>query len=130
MFQDTVAEIKWNLKANQIYDHVKACNHFMKFVEDDHNKYLIMMRGHGITTGDTSVVLEACKLGRDIRQSKWNKMDQHWIIMMCFGVIKCRPVLHAQPPSWGGELYTFILFLIHHLGFMRPQKGGPPLPSE
>ncbi|KAH7514860.1 hypothetical protein FEM48_Zijuj11G0135300 [Ziziphus jujuba var. spinosa] len=97
VFQDTFAEAKSQLMRHKIYDHLQACNHFMNYEPDKltSSKSLLSKAGPQ-DSGDANL----------------------WVGMLCFVAIKCRPMLHAQQPSRGGELLTFTLFLIQHFGLI------------
>ncbi|GLU15525.1 hypothetical protein SLE2022_320060 [Rubroshorea leprosula] len=38
----------------------------------------------------------------------WNELRREWVKKMCYAALRCRPSVHAQQPSKGGELLTFI----------------------
>ncbi|GLU15483.1 hypothetical protein SLE2022_319690 [Rubroshorea leprosula] len=43
-------------------------------------------------------------------------MAQVWVEILCYAAINCSPNVHAQHPSQGGELITFVWLLMNHLG--------------
>ncbi|XP_059436848.1 uncharacterized protein LOC132169927 [Corylus avellana] len=66
-----------------------------------------------------SLLFDACRLANDLSGleiSKWKLMSQVWVELMSYAAINCRPNVHAQQPSRGGELLTFIWLLMNHLG--------------
>ncbi|GLT51439.1 hypothetical protein SLA2020_248490 [Shorea laevis] len=46
----------------------------------------------------------------------WKVMSQIWVELMCYAAINCRPNVHAQQLSQGGELLTLIWLLMNHMG--------------
>ncbi|KAL5543491.1 hypothetical protein UlMin_007275 [Ulmus minor] len=68
--------------------------------------------------GSKSVFFDACILAQQLRglENKWELMDQVWMEMVGYAAINCRPIIHAQQPSKGGELFTFIWLLMYHFG--------------
>lgn len=46
----------------------------------------------------------------------WKLMSQVWVEIMCYAAINCRSIVHAQQPSQGGQLLTFVWLLMNHLG--------------
>jgi len=66
-----------------------------------------------------SVLFDACMLAQELLNleiNKWKLMSQVWVELMSYAAINCRPNVHAQQPSRGGELLTFIWLLMNHLG--------------
>jgi hypothetical protein len=66
-----------------------------------------------------SVLFDACMLAQELLKleiNKWKLMSQVWVELMSYAAINCRPNVHAQQPSRGGELLTFIWLLMNHLG--------------
>ncbi|GLT37396.1 hypothetical protein SLA2020_117140 [Shorea laevis] len=66
-----------------------------------------------------SVLLPASDLAKKLKISNstpWEQMSKVWVHLMCFAAMNCRPQVHAQQPSKGGELLTFIWLLMNHLG--------------
>ncbi|GMN53587.1 hypothetical protein TIFTF001_022725 [Ficus carica] len=47
---------------------------------------------------------------------RWDVMERMWVELMCYAAINCRPIIHAQQPSKGGELLTFTWLLMNHFG--------------
>ncbi|KAH7514875.1 hypothetical protein FEM48_Zijuj11G0136800 [Ziziphus jujuba var. spinosa] len=119
VFQDTFAEAKSQLMQHKIYDHVEACNHFMKYAEVKDKS--TSRRGDGMNASSKSLLPDACKDA--LRRTNWGELRQYWLCLLLLGAIKCRPMLHAQQPSRGGELLTFTLFLIQHLGLLPGDKS-------
>ncbi|GKV50122.1 hypothetical protein SLEP1_g56836 [Rubroshorea leprosula] len=66
---------------------------------------------------DRSVLFAASALAKQLKKSyPWESMSLVWVHLMCFAAINCRPQVHAQQPSKGGELLTFVWLLMNHLG--------------
>ncbi|GLT87694.1 hypothetical protein SLE2022_057600 [Rubroshorea leprosula] len=66
---------------------------------------------------DRSVLFAASALAKQLKKSyPWESMSIVWVHLMCFAAINCRPQVHAQQPSKGGELLTFVWLLMNHLG--------------
>jgi hypothetical protein len=66
-----------------------------------------------------SLLFDACRLAQDLSEleiNKWKLMSRVWVELMSYAAINCRPNVHAQQPSRGGELLTFIWLLMNHLG--------------
>ncbi|GLT28425.1 hypothetical protein SLA2020_033600 [Shorea laevis] len=66
---------------------------------------------------DRSVLFAASALANQLKKSSdWKSMSKVWVHLMCFAAINSRPQVHAQQPSKGGELLTFVWLLMNHLG--------------
>ncbi|GLT43757.1 hypothetical protein SLA2020_176880 [Shorea laevis] len=66
---------------------------------------------------DRSVLFAASALAKQLKKPyPWESMSKVWVQLMCFAAINCRPQVHAQQPSKGGELLTFVWLLMNHLG--------------
>ncbi|GKV27570.1 hypothetical protein SLEP1_g36730 [Rubroshorea leprosula] len=67
-----------------------------------------------------SVLFAASALAQQLMEPPdgipWEKMSKVWVHLMCFAAMNCRPHVHAQQPSKGGELLTFVWLLMNHLG--------------
>ncbi|GKV01990.1 hypothetical protein SLEP1_g14484 [Rubroshorea leprosula] len=46
----------------------------------------------------------------------WRLMSKVWLELMCYAAINCKSSVHAEQPSRGGELLTFVWLLMNHLG--------------
>ncbi|GLU15506.1 hypothetical protein SLE2022_319870 [Rubroshorea leprosula] len=68
----------------------------------------------------TSVILGARMLAHQLRNQNsgfpWELMSKVWVELMCYAAINCRPNVHAQQTSKGGQLLTFVWLLMNHLG--------------
>ncbi|KAK1296206.1 hypothetical protein QJS10_CPB15g01333 [Acorus calamus] len=68
-----------------------------------------------------SVLFDACRLAKellkeDMKAKKWKIMNAVWTEMLCYAAGHCRGYYHAQRLSKGGELLTFVWFLMAHFG--------------
>ncbi|KAK1296688.1 hypothetical protein QJS10_CPB15g01348 [Acorus calamus] len=68
-----------------------------------------------------SVLFDACRLAKellkeDMKAKKWKIMSAVWTEMLCYAASHCRGYYHAQRLSKGGELLTFVWFLMAHFG--------------
>ncbi|GLU15485.1 hypothetical protein SLE2022_319710 [Rubroshorea leprosula] len=70
--------------------------------------------------GEKSVLVYANKLADQLKRGPnglpWELMSQVWVEIMCYAAINCRPNVHAQQPSKGGQLLTFVWLLMNHFG--------------
>ncbi|GLT52435.1 hypothetical protein SLA2020_257780 [Shorea laevis] len=69
--------------------------------------------------GENSVLVYANKLANQLKGSNslpWELMSKVWVEIMCYAAINCRPNVHAQQPSKGGQLLTFVWLLMNHFG--------------
>ncbi|GKV40256.1 hypothetical protein SLEP1_g47923 [Rubroshorea leprosula] len=67
----------------------------------------------------------------------WELMSKVWVELMCYAAINCRPNVHAQQTSKGGQLLTFVWLLMNHLGLgtqfsteQLSQTGGTELGQD
>ncbi|XP_077220516.1 uncharacterized protein LOC143854424 [Tasmannia lanceolata] len=67
-----------------------------------------------------SVLFDACILAKELNKleegKRWEMMSKVWVEMLGYAASKCRGHYHAQRLSKGGELITFVWFLMAHLG--------------
>uniref|UniRef100_A0A2N9IEZ9 DUF4220 domain-containing protein n=1 Tax=Fagus sylvatica TaxID=28930 RepID=A0A2N9IEZ9_FAGSY len=116
VFQDTCAEAerffdgqdnKWTIS-----NKVEACE---KILEVETKYGPVTVKG----SISKSVFFDGCILAQklsDLKIDKWKLMSRVWVELMSFAAINCRPNVHAQQPSRGGELLTFLWLLMNHLG--------------
>ncbi|GKV49794.1 hypothetical protein SLEP1_g56524 [Rubroshorea leprosula] len=52
----------------------------------------------------------------------WELMGKVWVHLMFFAAITCSSYVHAQKPSQGGELLTFVWLSLNHLGLGKKYK--------
>ncbi|GLT46238.1 hypothetical protein SLA2020_200090 [Shorea laevis] len=72
--------------------------------------------------GKENLLHGAVKLARGFNRRKspyfrnWRLMSKVWLELMCYAAINCKSSVHAEQPSRGGELLTFVWLLMNHLG--------------
>ncbi|GLT51847.1 hypothetical protein SLA2020_252260 [Shorea laevis] len=71
--------------------------------------------------GMNSVLGSAIDLAQKLKKPPdatcpWESMSKVWVQLMCIAAINCRPSVHAQQPSKGGELLTFVWLFMNHMG--------------
>ncbi|KAF4361075.1 hypothetical protein F8388_016884 [Cannabis sativa] len=111
-FQDTCAEASRFFKKHSILNHSEALDK-MKFIKSKFRSAAV--KG----AKSKSVFFDACMLAQQLlnfEDERWAIMDQVWVEFMSYAAINCRPIIHAQQPSKGGELLTFTWLLMNHLG--------------
>lgn len=75
-----------------------------------------------VVKGDRSksVLFDACILAKRLNKlkvkKKWEIMSEVWAEMLAYAASTCPGIAHAQRLSKGGELLTFVWFLMTHLG--------------
>ncbi|XP_062116859.1 uncharacterized protein LOC133830804 [Humulus lupulus] len=112
VFQDTCAEAKRFFRKYSVSNHSRAVEKM--------NSVRTKFRPAAVKGGRSkSVFFDACILAHQLQKledKRWDIMDQVWLELMSYAAINCRPIVHAQQPSWGGELITFTWLLLNHLG--------------
>ncbi|KAB2601112.1 hypothetical protein D8674_002117 [Pyrus ussuriensis x Pyrus communis] len=112
VFQDTRAEAKRFFSKHSISDHRNACDKITALKA----KY----RSAAVKGSKSkSVLFDACFLVGELEKldgDSWELMSGVWVELLSYASIKCRPIVHAQQPSRGGELLTFTWLLMTHLG--------------
>jgi hypothetical protein len=113
VLQDTCAEAQRFFCRRSISNKFQACKQILK-VETKFRP--VAVKGNQ----SKSVFFDACRLAQDLLKleeiNKWKLMSRVWVELMSYAAINCRPNVHAQQPSRGGELLTFIWLLMNHLG--------------
>lgn len=113
VFQDTCAEAKRFFHKYSIWDNnVDARERILKV---DAKYRPVAVKG----SKSKSVFFDGCILAQQLSAleiDKWKLMSRVWVELMSYAAINCRPNVHAQQPSRGGELLTFIWLLMNHLG--------------
>ncbi|XP_075665995.1 uncharacterized protein LOC142635798 [Castanea sativa] len=117
VFQDTCAEAKrfFHKKSKKppISKKADACKRILEV----NTKYRSANLKGNVSK---SVFLDGSTLAKDLSElktDKWKLMSRVWVELMSYAAINCRPNVHAEQPSKGGELLTFIWLLMNHLGF-------------
>uniref|UniRef100_A0A803QWU0 DUF4220 domain-containing protein n=1 Tax=Cannabis sativa TaxID=3483 RepID=A0A803QWU0_CANSA len=113
VFQDTCAEAKRFFRKYCVSNHCDA----VKKMNGVRTKF----RPAAVKEGRSkSVFFDACILANQLKKlesnQRWKIMDEVWLELMSYAAINCRPIVHAQQPSWGGELITFTWLLLNHFG--------------
>ncbi|KAL5540742.1 hypothetical protein UlMin_044065 [Ulmus minor] len=112
-FQDTCAEAKRFFKKHKITNDEEA---FDKMDDVKTKVRPAAVKG----TKSKSVFFDACILARQLRnmedKERWRTMELVWLEFVAYAAINCKANIHAQQPSRGGELLTFIWLLMYHLG--------------
>ncbi|KAM1108458.1 hypothetical protein PS2_005081 [Malus domestica] len=112
VFQDTRAEAKRFFSKHSISDHQNACDRITALGAKFRSA---AVKG----SKSKSVLFDACFLAEQLENldgDKWELMSGVWVELLSYASIKCRPIVHAQQPSRGGELLTFTWLLMTHLG--------------
>ncbi|XP_048330670.2 uncharacterized protein LOC132799084 [Ziziphus jujuba] len=122
VFQDTFAEAKRYFTKHPISDHSEACNQLINVKTKFRPAAVKGIRSK-------SVLFDACILAQqlkhleedgggleDLKEDQWELMSRVWVELLTYGAINCRPIVHAQQPSKGGEFLTFTWLLMNHLG--------------
>ncbi|KAF7847685.1 hypothetical protein BT93_L2725 [Corymbia citriodora subsp. variegata] len=66
-----------------------------------------------------SVLFDACILAKGLetlQENKWEIVSEVWVELLAHAAINCRPYMHAQQLSKGGELVALVWLLMVHLG--------------
>ncbi|XP_062087373.1 uncharacterized protein LOC133794184 [Humulus lupulus] len=112
VFQDTCAEAKRFFHKHQLVSHSESCK---KIIDTKTNLRPAAVKG----SKSKSVLFDASKLAKDLQSlgtGQWRLMSRVWVELLSYAAINCRPIVHAQQPSKGGELLTFTWLLMNHLG--------------
>ncbi|XP_062117665.1 uncharacterized protein LOC133831407 [Humulus lupulus] len=94
-------------------DYSKACEKLLS-VETKSDKLAAAVKQFK----SKSVLFDSCYLAKELQkmEDQWEVMDRMWVELMCYAAINCLPIVHAQQPSKGGELWTITWLLMNHLG--------------
>ncbi|GKV41008.1 hypothetical protein SLEP1_g48589 [Rubroshorea leprosula] len=105
VFEDTLRQTESFVRRNSISNEQEAGG---KILQGETDK---MKRREKILGVNNSVLPAAIDLAQELKQSggsyPWESMSKVWVQLMCIAAINCRPSVHAQQPSKGGELLTF-----------------------
>ncbi|GLT61469.1 hypothetical protein SLA2020_341730 [Shorea laevis] len=112
VFQDTCAETKRFLSEHPVSTTEEAC--------EEIRKVGAKMKPRALKGGESkSVLFDAGILAGELKKlnvKRWELMSKVWVEFMSYAAINCRANVHAQQPSNGGELLTFVWLLMNHLG--------------
>ncbi|PON85802.1 hypothetical protein TorRG33x02_184110 [Trema orientale] len=112
VFQDTCAEAMRFFNKHPISGPEDACKKIIS-VRTDFRPAAVKGRQ------SKSVLFDACILAKELRSlntNQWKLMSRVWVELLSYAAINCRPIVHAQQLSNGGELLTFTWLLMNHLG--------------
>ncbi|KAH7521669.1 hypothetical protein FEM48_Zijuj07G0057500 [Ziziphus jujuba var. spinosa] len=123
--QDTYAEAKRFFNELSVSDERQACEMLIS-VETKFRATAVK----GIRS--KSVLFDACVLAHQLQkmeEPRWKVMVLVWAELLCYAAIHCRPIVHAQQPSRGGEFLTFTWLLMNHFGlgtqfYKQEQQAG------
>ncbi|XP_059436856.1 uncharacterized protein LOC132169935 [Corylus avellana] len=115
-FQDTCAEAKRFFREKKIKKsgQPEGCREVLAVKTSNFRQAVV--KGN---SKSKSVLFDACILAKQLKKldvDKWMVMSRVWMELMSYAAIKCLPNVHAQQPSRGGELLTFVWLLMNHLG--------------
>ncbi|GKU95893.1 hypothetical protein SLEP1_g9191 [Rubroshorea leprosula] len=112
VFQDTFAETKRFLSEDPVSTPEAACEAIRKVGAQ--------MKPRALKGGESiSILFDAVILADELKKlnvKRWELMSKVWVEFMSYAAINCRAYVHAQQPSNGGELLTFVWLLMNHLG--------------
>ncbi|KAL5543372.1 hypothetical protein UlMin_007156 [Ulmus minor] len=113
VFQDTCAEAKRFFEKHNIKDY-KGAWEKMEGVKTKVRPAAV--KG----TKSKSVFFDACILARQLRNmgapERWRTSERMWLEFVTYAASSCKANIHAQQPSKGGELLTFIWLMMYHFG--------------
>ncbi|KAL5543604.1 hypothetical protein UlMin_007388 [Ulmus minor] len=111
VFQDTKKEAKRVFGKHKIWLHSEACQ---KIFDARPRVRSTTVKGNR----SKSVLFDACILAQQLQleENQWEIMSQVWVEMLSYAAINCRPFVHAQQLSKGGELLSFSWLLMNHFG--------------
>ncbi|GKV27550.1 hypothetical protein SLEP1_g36712 [Rubroshorea leprosula] len=110
VFEETLAETALYVRRSSISNDEDARKKILQLIPNFRNPERDINR---------SVLFAASELAKQLKKSNstpWEQMSKVWVHLMCFAAMNCRPHVHAQQPSKGGELLTFVWLLMSHLG--------------
>ncbi|XP_015887304.1 uncharacterized protein LOC107422381 isoform X2 [Ziziphus jujuba] len=126
VFRDTCAEANRFFDEFSISDQKQVCE---MLISVETNFRATTVKGNR----SKSVLFDACVLAHQLQnmnwQERWKVMVLVWTELFCYAAINCRPIVHAQQPSRGGEFLTFTWLLMNHLGlgtqfYEQEQQAG------
>ncbi|KAG5540171.1 hypothetical protein RHGRI_020411 [Rhododendron griersonianum] len=113
IFWDTSLEAKRLFNKRSITDHKQACDAILSV---DTKFKPVILKGDE----SASVLFDACRLEKQLLEFKednrWGLMSGVWMELLSYAAFHCEGTVHAQNPSEGGELLTFVWLLSNQLG--------------
>ncbi|KAE9459301.1 hypothetical protein C3L33_08813, partial [Rhododendron williamsianum] len=113
VFWDTLLEAKKLFRKRSIRNHKQACQ---AILSADTVFTPFWWKGDA----SASVLFDACRLAKQLEEFKqdnrWSLMSEVWIELLAYAAFHCEETVHAQQPSRGGELLTFVWLVMNHLG--------------
>ncbi|GLT48948.1 hypothetical protein SLA2020_225360 [Shorea laevis] len=93
----------------------------LKMMPKENGSDSVQVEMHNDDDGDNAKnsLSKAVLLVHNLKQADhypWKVMTIIWVELMCYAAINCRPNVHAQQISQGGELLTLVWLLMNHLG--------------
>ncbi|XP_048329695.2 uncharacterized protein LOC112491635 [Ziziphus jujuba] len=116
VFQDTFEEAERYLGKYSISSHAEACKRLINVKTKFRPAAVKGIRSKSVLFDACILAQQLQHLEEELEENQWVLMSKVWVELMCYGAINCRPIVHAQQPSKGGELLTFTWLLMNHLG--------------
>lgn len=115
IFEDAVDEVKRYLHEAKISHRSEACENIKRVInsEDLYNNFLDQSRNE-------SVFSQAVGRARNLSRNEMSEeqLMNTWLMILFLAASTCRPALHVQQLSKGGQLTTFAWSLAIHLGLI------------
>ncbi|GLT30787.1 hypothetical protein SLA2020_055750 [Shorea laevis] len=113
------SKIDQKMVIDDTYKHMQSF--YLKQSKKDVSKRMISPGSEPPEDSPRSVLCKALKLFTDLKESDnrgfpWELMSKVWVELMCYAAINCRPNVHVQQPSMGGQLITIVWLLMNHFG--------------
>ncbi|GLT30784.1 hypothetical protein SLA2020_055720 [Shorea laevis] len=114
----------WKMKFRETYLDIPYKYHMWSFDENYVSKTMISRSPGSENPTDfleRPIFDKAGMLFSDLKESdnrgfQWELMSKVWVELMCYAAINCRPNVHAQRPSRGGQLITIVWLLMNNFG--------------
>ncbi|KAM6595019.1 hypothetical protein CsatA_002722 [Cannabis sativa] len=114
VFRDTCAEANRFFQKYNLSNHAEVCEKILSVTNPKVRLTAIK------SERSKSVFFDACILAQQLKKEEeslqWKIMSGVWVEMLSYAAINCRPFIHAQQLSKGGELLTLTWLLMNHLG--------------
>ncbi|KAH7863326.1 hypothetical protein Vadar_016119 [Vaccinium darrowii] len=113
IFQDTSLEANRLFRKRSVTDHEQACEAILSVNTDIKP---VVLKGDA----SESVLFDACRLAKQLlgltEDRRWSLMSGVWMELLTYAAFHSEGTDHAEQPSEGGELLTFVWLLMNHLG--------------